>query len=399
MNLKQLSHMLSLSQTTVSRALNGYPEVNEETRRRVVDAAKRHGYRPNPSARRLATGKAGMIGYVMPTGDSVDIDPHFVEFLSGLGDYARAHELDLVLSPTAADEEETTYRRIVANKQVDAIYVSSPRPADRRIALLNQLGIPYIVHGRTEGLDFDYPYLDIDNEAAFHDAARLLVQLGHRRDRADQRRRSRKTFAIHRERGVRRALAASGLTLRAEQYVVSVGHDRGERLSRRARACSSRRARRPRSSAPVDDHGARHRAGDRASSASTFPRDLSLIAHDAQRHDHRRSRRSRSALATLEQARARRDSRSPRSWPSEHDIAGGSVSPLAASARRTPRSRWMAKVLRDLAVDQRDAPMAELHQQTRGVVEGRLVVDVEIGIVEVQPLGAAMHDDRGCRAG
>ena len=49
MNLKQLSHMLSLSQTTVSRALNGYPEVSEETRRRVMDAAKRHGYRPNPA--------------------------------------------------------------------------------------------------------------------------------------------------------------------------------------------------------------------------------------------------------------------------------------------------------------------------------------------------------------
>ena len=72
-----------------------------------------------------------MIGYVMPTGTSVDIDPHFVEFLSGLGDYARTHDLDLVLSPTTADDEETTYRRVVANKQVDAVYVSSPRPADR----------------------------------------------------------------------------------------------------------------------------------------------------------------------------------------------------------------------------------------------------------------------------
>jgi LacI family transcriptional regulator len=120
-NLKQLSHMLSLSQTTVSRALNGYPEVSEETRRRVMDAAKRHGYRPNPSARRLATGKAGMIGYVMPTGAAVDIDPHFVEFLSGLGDYARSHDLDLVLSPTAADEEETTYRRIVANRSTPSM--------------------------------------------------------------------------------------------------------------------------------------------------------------------------------------------------------------------------------------------------------------------------------------
>ena len=129
-----------------------------------------------------------MIGYVMPTAAHVDLDPHFVEFLSGLGDYARSHDLDLVLSPTAADDEETTYRRIVANKQVDAVYVSSPRAADRRVALLNHLGIPFIVHGRTEGLDFEYPFLDIDNEAAFQEATRLLVQLGHK-DRADQWRR------------------------------------------------------------------------------------------------------------------------------------------------------------------------------------------------------------------
>ncbi len=214
MNLKQLSRMLALSQTTVSRALNGYPEVSEETRRRVVDAAKRHGYRPNPSARRLAKGKSGMIGYVLPTGAAVDIDPHFVEFLSGLGDYARGHELDLVLSPADADDQETTYRRIVANRQVDAVYISSPRPCDRRVALLAALGLPFIVHGRSEGLDLDYPFIDIDNEGAFHEATRLLVQLGHRRIgliNGD----TRETFAIHRERGMRRALTGAGLALEA----------------------------------------------------------------------------------------------------------------------------------------------------------------------------------------
>jgi LacI family transcriptional regulator len=211
-NLKQLSHMLELSQTTVSRALNGYPEVSEETRRRVMDAAKRQGYRPNPSARRLATGKAGMIGYVMPTGASVDIDPHFVEFLSGLGEYARGHDLDLVLSPTDADDEETTYRRIVANKQVDAVYVSSPRPNDRRIRLIHQLGLPYIVHGRSEGLGFDYPFMDIDNEGGFYEAGRLLTQLGHKRI-ALVNGETTQTFAIFRERGLSRALSAAGLAL------------------------------------------------------------------------------------------------------------------------------------------------------------------------------------------
>ena len=112
------------------------------------------------------------------------------------------------------------------------IYVSSPRPADRRIVLLNQLGIPYIVHGRSEGLDFDYPYLDIDNEAAFHEAARLLVQLGHRRvalinDEVT------KTFAIHRERGVRRALAASGLALaRNMSFSAAMTEENGYRAAR-----------------------------------------------------------------------------------------------------------------------------------------------------------------------
>jgi len=275
-NLKQLSDMLELSQTTVSRALNGYPEVSEATRRRVAEAAKRHGYRPNPSARRLATGKAGMIGHVLPTGAAVDIDPHFVEFLSGLGDYARGHDLDLVLSPADAEDEETTYRRVVANKQVDAVYVSSPRPADRRIVLLNQLGIPYIVHGRSEGLDFDYAYMDIDNEAAFHDATRLLVQLGHRRValiNGD----ARQTFAIFRERGTRRALAASGLVLPPEQIrSVQMTEENGYRAARGLLEASER----PTGivcSSLIMALGVQRAISDLGLSV---PGDVSLIAHD-----------------------------------------------------------------------------------------------------------------------
>ena len=66
MNLKELSEVLGLSPTTVSRALNGYPEVNARTRARVVDAAREHGYVPNSMAKRLATGRAMAIGHVVP---------------------------------------------------------------------------------------------------------------------------------------------------------------------------------------------------------------------------------------------------------------------------------------------------------------------------------------------
>ena len=276
MNLKQLSNMLQLSQTTVSRALNGYPEVNEETRRRVVDAAKRQGYRPNPSARRLATGRSGMIGNVMPTNSSVLIDPHFVEFLSGLGDYARAHDMDLVLSPADADDEETTYRRIAANNHVDAVYVSSPRPKDRRVALLHKLGLPFIVHGRTEGLGFDYPFMDIDNEAAFHDAARLLLELGHRRIaliNGDER----ETFAVHRVRGVRRALDASGLALPDNyHHAATMTEENGYRAAMQLLASADR----PTGilcSSLIMSLGVVRAMNELGLS---MPRDVSLIAHD-----------------------------------------------------------------------------------------------------------------------
>lgn len=276
MNLKQLSALLELSQTTVSRALNGYPEVNEETRRRVEDAARRHGYRPNPSARRLATGKAGMIGCVIPSGSAVDIDPHFVEFLSGLGDFARSHKLDLTLSPTSVEDELATYRRVVANKQVDAVYVSSPRPADPRISLLDQLGLAYIVHGRSEGLPFDYPYLDIDNEGAFRAAGALLIQLGHTRI-ALINGETNETFAILRERGLRGALADHGLALPPSRVRSIVMTDESGYRSARELLETSPRPTAILCSSLIMSLGVFRAARDLG---LDIPRDLSIISHD-----------------------------------------------------------------------------------------------------------------------
>ena len=55
-NIKQLAQALGLSTSTVSRALNGYTDVNEQTRLRVQSMAEAMGYRPDPGARRLVRG-------------------------------------------------------------------------------------------------------------------------------------------------------------------------------------------------------------------------------------------------------------------------------------------------------------------------------------------------------
>jgi LacI family transcriptional regulator len=209
MNLKELASNLGLSQTTVSRALNGYPEVNEATRTRVAEAALRLGYRPNASARRLATGRVGAVGIVYSTSEGYG--PHTSEFLGGLGSRLSEDELDVLVSTVdTAEEELAAYRRAIASKKVDAIVLHSPKPDDARVTLLSDLAFPFILHGRTQAED-GLAWLDIDNAAATERATDHLVQIGHR-DIAFLNGPRGLTFTMHREAGYRLGLNKHGLS-------------------------------------------------------------------------------------------------------------------------------------------------------------------------------------------
>jgi LacI family transcriptional regulator len=181
-NLREFSKVLGLSPTTVSRALGGYSEVKEETRRRVHDAAIAHGYRPNRRAAALATGRAMAIGHVIPTAFNHEmVNPVFADFIAGAGDvYAKAG-YDMLLSVVSDGDEERAYRQMASAGSVDGLIVHGPRTGDPRIALLQTTGLPFVVHGRAPVEPTDYSYVDIDNMRAFKRATDLLLDLGHRR--------------------------------------------------------------------------------------------------------------------------------------------------------------------------------------------------------------------------
>lgn len=239
MRLKELALHLGLSQTTVSRALNGYPEVNAETRRRVLDAARHYEYRPNASARRLATGRSNAIGIVLPTDRNMLLDPHYVEFQAGLGERLMKDEIDIVLSPSRAGDEMATYRRMAISSRVDAVILSSPTFNDPRIALLTELGLPFVVHGRSE-CPIPHAWLDIDNEGAFRHATKHLLDLGHRRIGLINGE-TRHTFAVDRERGFRQALADHGVPVNESLIAEGIMTDEtGYRITARFLAQSPR---------------------------------------------------------------------------------------------------------------------------------------------------------------
>jgi LacI family transcriptional regulator len=182
MNLKELASKLGLSPTTVSRALNGYPEVNEDTRARVVAAAKRHNYRPNTRAIRLATGRAMAVGHVIPLASRHEIvNPVFADFISGAGETYSRNGYDMVLSVVPDEDETDAYHDLKSRGSVDGVILHAPQMHDPRIPLLHEIGLPFVVHGRATGTELPYSWVDVNNRRAFQRATEFLLDLGHRR--------------------------------------------------------------------------------------------------------------------------------------------------------------------------------------------------------------------------
>lgn len=230
MNLKELARILGLSQTTVSRALNGYPEVNEATRLRVERAAQQHDYRPNTRAKGLATGRSMAIGHIIPISTKHEIvNPVFADFIAGAGEAYSRKSYDMLLSVVQDADEDRIYREFSAKGAVDGIIVHAPRAGDPRIRLLREIGLPFVVHGRASTEADDYSWLDVNNRRAFERATTFLLDLGHRRialinglEVMD--------FAFRRREGYVRALTERGITpdpalMRSDEMTETYGYN------------------------------------------------------------------------------------------------------------------------------------------------------------------------------
>lgn len=213
MNLKELSKNLGLSQTTVSRALNGYPEVSDATRLRVEAAAKAFNYSPNNRAKGLATGRALAIGHVIPISTRHEmVNPIFGDFIAGAGETYSREGYEMLLSVVADADEPKVYESLWRRRAVDGVVLHSPRMNDNRIPMLQNIGMPFAVHGRASGCNTPYTWLDVNNRRAFERATAFLLDLGHRRialingiEHMD--------FAHRRRAGYEAGLAAKGIAV------------------------------------------------------------------------------------------------------------------------------------------------------------------------------------------
>lgn len=180
-NLKALAAHLGLTVSTVSRALNNYPDISADTRERVRRAADQLGYRPNQNARRLSIGTPETVCYLMPRQVGSNSQPFVAQLLAGLGEALNERSWDLLVSQADASVGDlANIERLVRSGRIAGLVISRPLKNDPRVKLVQQLGCPFVVHGRTAE-SADYAWYDVDGEDAFVTAVNHLAQLGHRR--------------------------------------------------------------------------------------------------------------------------------------------------------------------------------------------------------------------------
>jgi LacI family transcriptional regulator, galactose operon repressor len=143
--IRDIAKKLGLSIGAVSRALDGYPDISEETRQRVVEAAKEMGYVPNQAARHLRRQKADAIGYILPASTPRFTDPFFSEFIAGLGDETSQHPYDLLISIASPGEEleKRIYQDWAHSRKVDGFILTHMHLNDWRVSYLSEIRTPF----------------------------------------------------------------------------------------------------------------------------------------------------------------------------------------------------------------------------------------------------------------
>ena len=135
--LKDLSKVLKLSTSTISKALSNSNEISDQTKDRVKSLASFYGYRPNQLARKLKDGKTRCIGIVVPN----VLDDFFSLVVHAIEEEAKANGLHIILclSHDESDKEEQ-YLSTLMSGMVDLLSTE----------------IPYVESMRC-GVDFDRP--------------------------------------------------------------------------------------------------------------------------------------------------------------------------------------------------------------------------------------------------
>lgn len=207
---------------TVSNVVNDFPQVADSTRATVQASIDALGYRPNKVARRLRSGRTGVVGLLIPR----LAEHYFAELADAIVTEARQDELSVVIDQTDGrrDSEMSPLRQGLDDGLWDGAIVSPLSMT--RDDLARHSGAPLVALGE-HGATFDLAWVGTDNVQAAQDATKYLIELDHRKIAVvgHQQGFGGETGSL-RTKGFRLAMRAAGLRVRREWVVAPAGYGR-----------------------------------------------------------------------------------------------------------------------------------------------------------------------------
>ncbi len=210
--LEEIAKLAGVSRSTVSRVVNNDALVKDATRERVLEIIQQVNFQPSTVARRLAGGRSGIFGLVIPSGVAqLFTDPYFPGLLQSVSVTCNATGNNIMLWLTERGHEQRMINQILNNGLLDGVIISSMDINDPIATAICQSQIPFVIIGpKPEGTTCDT--VDVANIEAAQEMVQGLIAKGHRRI-ATISGPVTKMESQHRIQGYRQALTAAGIEI------------------------------------------------------------------------------------------------------------------------------------------------------------------------------------------
>jgi len=163
-NLKEIAKIADCSIKTVSRALNDYPDINIDTKKKILKIAKDYNYTPNLIAKSLRSKKSYVIGYII----SETVNEFFWNVAHAIEKELRVHNYSILTSFSDNNPKlEAEALKLLVSRQVDGIIMAAIGKRYKHVKeIIEKLKIPYvIVDSKIEGLNGNFVLHDNRNGA------------------------------------------------------------------------------------------------------------------------------------------------------------------------------------------------------------------------------------------